>query len=412
MAKLTDIAIRNLKPAEARREVPDGGCTGLYLVIQPNGKKSWAVRYRVHGKSRKLTLGSIPPVSLAEARTQATAALLQVAHGTDPIHAARTAKAAARTSAEARAKDSVRQLWQGSEGDSAEAERSRKSSFLGRHVSKLRPSTQVQVRHVFEDKVLPAWGGRIVHDITRRDIIELIDSIAADHPIAANRALGWINKFFKWLAARDVITASPCVGIERPAKENVRDRALNDDEVRAFWAATDQLPAPFGDIYKLLLLSGARRQEVAELQWKEIDRTNKVWTLPAARSKSGKSHLLPLGPMAWDIIEAQPRMFGSDYVFGARRSGFAHMKPRLDEAMGVSDWVTHDLRRTARSLMSRAHIDSEVAELMIGHLQRGIKRVYNVHDYAREKRDGFASLEHLLTLILNQQEAEVVPLRR
>src|SRR5262249_28793899 len=216
--------------------------------------------------------------------------------------------------------------------------------------------------------------------------------------------------FFRWLVGEDYITASPVIEIER-AKETARDRALSDHEIQAFWAATDTLPKPFGDIYRLLLLSGARCEETSGLKWSERDLAQKVWLLPAARSKTKLANLLPLGPTAWSIIEAQPR--NGEYVFGRQRMNLYRIKEKLDAAMQLeTPWITHDLRRVARSLMARASIDSEIAERMIGHAARGIVRVYNVYDYTDEKRDGFAKLEREIDLIINPAAADVIMLRR
>src|SRR5262245_61004635 len=292
--KLTDIGIRNLKPAATRREISDGG-TGLYLVLQPNGKRSWAVRYRFHGAPRKLTLGSMPPVMLAEARKLASEALYGLGQDIDPAAIKQQSKLA---TAE-RAQDTVERLIE---------------VYLGQYAKRARPATWAQASGIFRRDVLPRWGGRLVTEITRKDVRELIRAIAIDRPIMANRAQAYLSRFFRWLMNEDYITGSPAVGIEHPAKENARDRALSDPEIRKFWAATHALPKPFGDIYKVLLLSGARRQEVAEMEWRELDLAQKTWKLPAQRSKSRISHILPLGPMAWDIIAAQPR--SGDHVFG------------------------------------------------------------------------------------------------
>ena len=148
------------------------------------------------------------------------------------------------------------------------------------------------------------------------------------------------------------------------------------------------------------------------MQWRELDLAQRVWLLPAARSKTKVPHILPLSPMAWEIIEAQPRN-GSDYVFGRRRAGFSHQKLKLDAVMQTNEpWVNHDLRRTARSLMSRARINTDTAELMIGHLPRGLVRTYDVYDHVPEKREGFARLEREIDLILNPPTAGVVAFRR
>jgi integrase len=389
--KLTDIGIRNLKPAATRREISDGG-TGLYLVLQPNGKRSWAVRYRFHGAPRKLTLGSMPPVMLAEARKLASEALYGLGQDIDPAAIKQQSKLA---TAE-RAQDTVERLIE---------------VYLGQYAKRARPATWAQASGIFRRDVLPRWGGRLVTEITRKDVRELIRAIAIDRPIMANRAQAYLSRFFRWLMNEDYITGSPAVGIEHPAKENARDRALSDPDIRKFWAATHALPKPFGDIYKVLLLSGARRQEVAEMEWRELDLAQKTWKLPAQRSKSRISHILPLGPMAWDIIAAQPR--SGDHVFGRARRGFSHQKVRLDAAMQTNEpWRSHDLRRTARSLMARARIDSEVAERMIGHLPRGLIRTYNVFDYIDAKRDGFTRLEREIDLIVNPPAADVIAFRR
>jgi integrase len=392
--KLTTVAVANAKPGKARREISDGG-SGLWLVVQPSGAKSWCVRYRHRGRTRKLTLGSAPPLTLAEARVQAAAALAKVAAGTDPAVEKRAAKAAAVD----RAGDTVERLA---------------ALFIEQHAkAKTRQSSWRHVEGTFRREVLPRWHGRLIADIGRRDVRELIRSIAATRPIMANRALAHLSRFFKWCVNEDYIDSTPCVGIERPASENARDRALSDDEVRLFWAATDKLPAPFGDIYKLLLLSAARRQEVAEMQWRELDPARKIWTLPGERSKNRLPNMLPLGLVAWHIIETQPRIAGSPYVFGRRRTSFTPAKAKLDAAMqAVDPWVTHDVRRTARSLLSRARVASDVAELMLGHLLAGMRRVYDTHKYLDEKRAGFASLEREIDLILNPPAADVIQLRR
>jgi integrase len=394
MAKpLTTKSVESTKPAATRYERPDGGCRGLYLITQPSGLKSWACRYRFNGKPYKYTLGAWPSVPLAEARRLAAAALAQVARGINPVAEKRQAK----TTAADRVRDTIERLAE---------------LYLEQHCrKKTREKSWRQAESIFHREVIPRWWGRPAAEITRKDVRELVRAIAVTRPILANRCLAHLSRFFRWLANEDYIAASPVVGIERPAKENVRDRALSDDEIRRFWAATDRLPAPIQSVYRVLLLSGARLQEVAAMQWCELDLAQKIWTLPAQRSKSKAAHILPLSPLAWQIIEAQPRV--SDCVFGVKRTGFSYYKLTLDAEMKIKvPWVNHDLRRTARSLMARARIETEVAERMIGHLQRGIIRTYNVHDYLDEKRAGFVKLEREIDLILNPPAAAVLPFRR
>jgi integrase len=395
--KLTDIGIHHLKPAASRREIPDGGCAGLYLIVQPNDKRSWAVRYRHDGRTRKLTLGSPPPIGLAQARKLAAEALLEVGHGIDPAATKQDNKRAAKQAAAKRAEDTVERLV---------------ALFLAYTQKRLRPATQRQAQSILYREVLPQWRGRLASTIGRKDVKELIRAIADTRPVLANRTQAYLSKFFKWLANEDYIAASPAVGIERPGRETSRERALSDDELRRLWAALGQLPVPMGEVYRLLLLTGARRQEVADMRWCELDPHQQLWTLPAARSKNKKPVAFPLGPTAWEIIANQPRV--SEYVFGRPCNGFIESsKKKLDATLRFNEpWRTHDLRRTVRSLLARARVPDNVAELMLGHLLMGMARVYNVHSYLAEKRDGFEALEREIDLIINPPSGDVIAFRR
>src|SRR5262249_49314287 len=197
---LTDIAIQNLKPRAARYEKPDPGARGLRVVVQPTGRKSYAVRYRnAAGRARKLTLPA--GITLAAARKLAADALLEVAQGRDPG----SAKRDARRIAGARGDDTVERLA---------------GQFIEQYVKRhTRPSSIRGTEAAFRNIVLPAWGRRTVHEIVRRDVIELLDGVAVDRPILANRTRATLSRFFGWLCERDIIAASPCVGVKPPSKE-------------------------------------------------------------------------------------------------------------------------------------------------------------------------------------------------
>jgi integrase len=359
---LTALSVEKIRPAAGRLEIPDGGCRGLYLIVQPSGHKSWAVRYRFGGKTRKLTLGTL---TLAAARHAATSALREVIeHGRDP---------GARAAAPSQNADTIEQ-WA--------------DAFIERYAKqKTRPSSWKATESIFRRIVIPAWAGRSVHDIRRRDVIDLVEGVAVDRPVMANRSLAALSKFFKWLASRDVVVSSPCIGVSRPGTERARRRALSDGEIVRFWHACAALSEPFGDIFRLLLLLGARRQEVAEMCWSEIQ--GRIWLLPPERSKNRQERTIPLSAQAFDIISAQPRIVGSDYVFGRPRTGFNHFKTDLDAAMRPdSPWVTHDLRRTMAAGMQKLDIQGRVIEHVLGHRSgefRGITAVYQVHEFNKEK---------------------------
>jgi integrase len=377
---LTARAVETMRPrrdaaGEAiRAEYPDAACPGLYLVVQPSGARSWALRYRrPNGKTAKLTLGK--DLTLAAARHAASAARLQLERGADP--------APKRLSATAYAPEG---------GEAIEAVF---GSFLELHARrKTRPSTAWATERVFNRIVLPAWRGRSIHDITRRDVIDLVEQVATDRPYLANRTLGTLSKFYNWLIARDVVKMSPVTGVERPHKEQVRTRSLADSELRALWKACEG-DGPFGDALKVLVLTGARRNEVSQMRWSEIDEKRRLWALPASRSKNHHEHTVPLSSQAWTLIQAQSRFLDCDFVFTAdgRRpvTGWDKAKNRLSAKAGIApaSWRLHDLRRTCASGLQRLGIAVPVIEKALNHLSgtfRGIVGTYQQHDYADEIR--------------------------
>jgi integrase len=371
--KLTAISIENLKAGTARREIPDGNL-GLYHIVQPSGVRSWAVRYRRpgSGKTAKLTIGKYPPMTLAQAREKASAALLEVAEGRDPGAAKQQAKA----EQSERDSDTVAACFE---------------KYFEQHCKKhLRAGTQVKIAGMFRNFILPAWGGNSVHDFrSRRDLYDLAHAIAKEKPVQANRVTSTVSAFFRWLEKRDIIADSPFTRVEMPTREKPRERVLSDPEIVRFWRACDAIPAPFGDVYKLLLLTGARKMEISKMQFCEVNEQARTWELPAARSKNGKARITPLSKQSFEIIARQPRIAGSDYVF-SRRTAHSHQKAKLDKAMQPdSEFIIHDLRRTTASGLQKIGIDVAVTEKILGHESgsfKGIVSVYQTHSYLEEKR--------------------------
>jgi integrase len=403
-AKLTPLAVENAKPKRrgyepVRTEIGDRGCPGLYLVVQPSRVKSWALRYRIDGRSRKLTLGGADTLTLAAARAAAAQALHQVELGNDPAAAKRAA----------RMKPAV-------PADSIEAAI---EQFLELYVRrKLRPASLRATESIFRRLVLPTWRGRTIHDIKRRDIIALVEAVAVDRPIQANRALAALSKFFRWLVSRDVIAASPCAGVERPGVEVARDRVLDDAEVAALWkACSDPDVGLAGLCVRMLLLTGCRRSEVAEMRWDEIDTDRRVWTLPAARSKNKKAHAVPLVPCAWEIISAQPRI--SNFVFTVTGDGpicnFDRPKRRLDGKLPFAKpWRVHDIRRSVASGLQRLGVRVEVIESALNHTSgvfRGIVGTYQRHNFLDEKRIALQGWADHIERLAGGTAAKVGPLR-
>ena len=279
---------------------------------------------------------------------------------------------------------------------------------------KTRTMTQRQTEGTFRRVVLPAWKGKTVHEIRRRDVIELVERVASDRGgYTGNRTLAIISKFFSWLAARDVIAASPCIGVERPAKEMARERTLSDAEIYALWEECD---APvFGPFVKVLLLTGQRRGEVAGMKWSELHEAQRLWKLPAERTKNGKSHSVPLSAQAWDIIHAMPRIGAFVFSFDGERpiTGFSIPKAELAIQAGVKDWRLHDLRRSAASGMQRLGARVEVIERALNHVSgtfRGVTGTYLRDDLGDEVRIALQKWADHVAHLVSGASAKVITL--
>ena len=181
--------------------------------------------------------------------------------------------------------------------------------------------------------------------------------------------------------------AQHLIGAKQP-----RQRVLSDAELAAVWSNSRTLGYPFGPLYQLLLLTGARKSEVAGARWSEVDLKKKLWTVPPERFKSNASHLVPLSDAAVAIIEALPRFTKGDHLFTTTYGekpvgGFSKAKVRLDKLMSAAPWVIHDIRRTVRTRLASLRISDLVAEMVIGHGRKGIQRVYDQHTYEPEMRE-------------------------
>lgn len=425
MAKaLTVAAVEKLKPEAVRREIPDTKPSGLYLIIQPTGSKSWAVRYRFGGRSRKLTLGSYPALDLVKARKRASDALTAASDGKDPaslkIQGREDAKLAERDLFPELAKAFVvKHLKHNKRRSWRETAR-----LLGLRELPDRPNEFELIRKPDNDEkkgrgrkrtrdgLAHRWRKRNVADITKRDIADELDALA---PIVANRTLGALKNFFNWAVKRGVLETSPCKGVDKPTEEEQsRDRVLTDDEVVLLWKAADAANYPFGPFTKLLLLTGARRDEVAGMTEDEIDLDAKTWTIPKERAKNKKAHVVPLSDTAVAVIEALPKIVGQDGLLFTMTgvtpiSGFSKARNALHAKMfeladgeEIPHWVFHDLRRTAASGMAKLKVAPHVIEAVLNHQSgtiKGIAKVYNRNTYEPEKRvalDAWARyIEHL-----------------
>ena len=394
--RLTVRSVETIRPAAERREIPDGIMPGLYLIVQPSGAKSWAVRYRHQGQPRKHTIGSFPTVDLKTARLLGGKALRAAAEGRDP----------GREKMQAR-------------GAKADGIDSVVEKFLARHVRRSnRPRTAQETERLLRLHVLPRWRARKVHEITRRDVLDVLDRVVdGGAPIAANRALAAVRKLFNWCVAQDILSVSPCAGVKPPTAERSRDRVLSDDELRLVWQAADQVGWPFGPLVQLLALTGQRRDEVGRMQWSEIDIEKRLWALPAGRVKNNQLHQVPLSDAALDVLKGAPQIAGSPFVFTtngiAPSSAYSKNKRRLDALLpaDLPAWRLHDLRRTAASGMARLNINLPVIEKILNHSSgsfAGIVGVYQRHSFADEKRAALQAWGRFITDLMKEKPTEVV----
>jgi integrase len=383
MAKrLTALSVENAKAGTARREISDGG-SGLYLIVQPSGRKSYAVRFRVNGKPRKLTL--LDGLSLAEARTQAATAIEQVKKGNDPCRDKKAAKAK-RQIAAANTFEAVARIY-----------------LDGKSVKALK--TYNQKCDILERLVFPTIGSMPVSNIKRSTVTALLDHIDKHNgPVSADRAHTEVSLVLKFHAKRDDDYVYPLLSGMRPSSAKQRDRILTDDEIRAVWNTDDPL-------VQFLLLTGCRRTEAAGMEWVEVPEGTD-WILPAKRNKGGVDLVRPLSVRAMALLATLPR-FGR-YVFGIDKplKSFSRRAKLIAQASRTEGWTFHDLRRTARTLMSRAGANSEHSERCLGHsVGTAVTRTYDRWQYRDEKQAVYEALAGLLDRIVNPPSDNVVALR-
>ena len=369
---LTDLAIRSMSiPRQGQSELWDSRLPGFGVRASHGGTKSFVLMYRYHGRQRRMTLGRYPILRLSEARQLAYEALRAAAFGTDP----QAEKLKVRNVPEVEHFDSfVRHFIE----------------TYARPKNRTADDTErVLMRHFGR-----AWGTRAIKEITKQDVMAVIDGIMAEgNHASANKALAVVRKLFNWAVERGLLDQSPCAGINAPARSTKRDRVLSDDEFIAIWRAAIEMGYPFGSIVQLLLLTGQRREEVAGLRWSELDLTKAIWSLGALRTKSNRAHVVPLPPLTVSILSKLPR-FNGDLMFPARGSqnpvsGFAKWKDEIDGRCHVKGWRLHDLRRTAATGMARLGVSPHVVERLLNHTSGtfgGVAGVYNRFGYLPEMR--------------------------
>jgi integrase len=351
MPRLTDRSVEQAKPRATRHEIADAVMGGLYLIVQTNGRKSWATRYRFAGKSRKLTIGPYPRIGLAVARDKAGEALEAVDAGRDPQAEKRRG-----TSVEA----------------SVEAAA---AIYLQDHVSTLRVGTRVHVVREMA-RICKAWHGRSIASIVRADVRDLIDAAVAAGWSRAG-TLKYVRGFLAWCEAEDKIASNPARGVRRPVKAVPRQHVLDDAELAAVWHAG-------GPYWRLLILTGCRRQEIGALEWSEVKAD--AIELPASRTKMNSPLWVPLTDAMRTVLAGCPKT-GRYVITGTNKPALTNGAAKTTLGLSLGDWRIHDIRRSVATGCARLGVSIPVIERMLNHRGgsfAGIVSTYNTFEYRAE----------------------------
>ena len=387
-------------PTTGRAEFHDALVPGLALRVTERGNRSFVLINRFPLNPRnptRRTLGSCDELSLDQARGQAREWLALIHKGVDPkIQAAREAAAVQRSQA-----NSFRHVAE---------------QFLERHTDRLAKATEA--RRIVEAEFIKRWASRPITDLQPEEVAGAIRQIAKRSEAMAHISLGYLRRLFSWSIGTHEfgITSSPVERLKPKdliGRRVIRERVLQDVELRAVWNAADKLGYASGDIVKLLILTGQRLREIADMSWHEVDISKGLITIPASRMKGARAHEIPLSADAITLLQSLPRFTRGDFVFSATNgakpfSGFSKTKRRLDQLSGVSDWVLHDLRRTARTHFSALPVQDLVRELVIAHARPGLHAVYDQHSYQDEKRECLTLWESRLRAIVAPAPDSVV----
>lgn len=391
---------KNGQPVQ-RDQYYDARVAGLALQITKTGKKSWVLYYRVNGKTIKQVLGrySSKTLTLAKARELAGDIKDKAAEGIDSRPSKQNPEQAAPRAG--RTFGDIAMVFY------------KNPPPKKKDKPALAPSTLKQYRGDLDRVFLPAWRDRPIADITRYDVDDVLTGIKnAGKTKAANSAYRTIRRLFSWAASRGHVTSNPCLNVDQPCGDVIRDRFLNDEEIKAVWQGCEALGYPFGPLFQLMMVLGRREGVTAKMKWQNLYLNKREWHIPKEDDKTKTPHVVPLPFLAVNILRNVPR-FDSPYVFTKTLttpvSGFSKAKNKLDKIIRddlgftMDPWRLHDLRRTVRTKLAELQVTPDIAKLCLGHNVQGIDAVYDRHSYIDERRIAiFKWTMELLTLIADE----------
>ena len=388
--RLTQRTLNDLAcgPGQKDRLVFDDAQKGLAVRVLASGAKNYLVQYTSAAGKRRIPLGSAGALTLSQARIAAGAMMAKVALGEDPA-AERKAKAERDRLTLAAAVATWREL------------------HLSNRRERYRSEAVRALRHAFGK----AWD-RPADALDRAAVVRSLDAIAkAGHGAIAARTAAYGRACFSWHAKRGAVASNPFATLPAFGPRVSRERVLSDLELAAVWHAAEAMPGSFGRIVQLLILTGARRSEVAGMLWSELDAELETWSIGRDRMKAGAAHVVPLSPQARTLLSEIDR--GDGLVLPGDRpgrpvGGWSKGKAALDRATSVEGWTLHDLRRTVATGLQRLGVRLEVTEAVLGHTsgsRGGIVGVYQRHDWATEKRGALDAWGRHVEAIVNGEGA-------
>jgi integrase len=371
----------------------DDSMPGFGLRIRAGDKaqhRTFIAQYKIGEKHRRITLGDVRKVTLENARKEARRIFGSVANGHDPAN-----EKAERRSAASHTLDATI------------------ARYLEAKATELKPRSLDEVeRHLKKD-----WQplhNLAIASIGRANVAATLSAIAKRSNTAANRSRAALSALFAWAIGEGLCENNPVTGTNRQEENGHRERSLSDSEVAKVWLAAAE--NDYGNIVKLLLLTGCRRDEVGSIRWSEIDLDARTITIAKERTKNGMEHIVPLADPAVSILQSIMRRENRDYIFGIRNGGFSgwsKAKIALDKAVGIKDWRLHDLRRTVRTGLGKLGVQPHVAEAVLNHLPPKLIRTYDRNTYAAEKRDALDKwATHLKTVVAQATGTNVTVLSK
>jgi integrase len=366
----------------------DDDLPGFGVRLREGGSKTWIFQYKLGNKHRRITLARVAALEPAAAREQASKLHAQVRLGQDP--------AGAKAESRARADETLGACVM---------------LFLAWQRGRVKAFRDVE-RHLVRN--LAALHNLPIIKIDQRTIAAQLARISARSPVQANRTRASLSKFFSWACGEGLAENNPAAFCNRNPEKS-RDRVLSRNELKQIWAALPD--SDYGDIVRLLVLTGQRASEISDLQWSEIDRERGLISLPPSRTKNRRRHVVPMSEAARAILEARPQN-DREFVFGVGQkrgfTGWSRAKAALDEVVKIPSWRVHDLRRVVSTGMNEIGIPPWIVEAVLNHVsgyKSGVSGTYNRAPFESEKAMALTRWASHVAAIVEGRDSNVTSLR-